>query len=121
VSKYEILTVILFVTILSGCAATSTVRKTNQLAPGMLYQEVVQLLGRPKSSEFVDDKWVLRYSLHENRKGWVPYYLVFDKDRKRLASWYADEEEYQRMQAIRPTPRRGRGQDEIRSILGYGR
>jgi outer membrane protein assembly factor BamE (lipoprotein component of BamABCDE complex) len=102
-SKYEILTIILFVTILSGCAATSTVRKTNQLAPGMPYEEVVQLLGRPKSSEFVDDKWRLKYSLHENRKGWVPYYLVFDKDTKRLASWYADEKEYQRIRS------RGRG------------
>lgn len=111
-SKHKILSIILFATILSGCAAASTVQKTEQLAPGMPYEDVVQLLGKPKSSQFVDDMWVLKYSLHENRKGWVPYYLVFDKDRKRLASWYADQEEYQRiqrMQAIRPTLQRGRG------------
>ncbi len=118
---HKILTIILFATIVSGCAARSAVQRTNQLAPGMPYEEVVQLLGQPKSSQFVDNKWLLKYSLYEDKMGWMSYYLVFDKDRKRLASWYVGEEEYQRIQAIRPTPRRGRERDEVREFLGYSR
>ncbi len=118
---HKILTIVLFATIVSGCTARSVVQRTNQLAPGMPYEEVVQLLGQPKSSQFVDDKWLLKYSLYGDKMGWMSYYLVFDKDRKRLASWYVDEEEYQRIQAIRPTPRRGRERDEVREFLGYSR
>jgi outer membrane protein assembly factor BamE (lipoprotein component of BamABCDE complex) len=105
-AKYQLPIIILFAAILSGCAGVqtkelNTVQKTNQLSPGMSYEEVVQLLGKPKSSQFIGDKWVLRYSLHEPRKGWVPYRLVFDTERKQLASWYFDEEEYQRNQQMR--------------------
>ena len=57
------------------------------------------ILGEPKSSELREDKWIVRYTLHQNWKGFVPYYFVFDKDTRRLEAWYEDEAEYQRMQA----------------------
>ncbi len=84
----------------AACASMgmNSVQKLNQLAPGMTSEQVQEILGEPKSSELTTDKWVLKYSLHENWKGFVPYYVVFDKDTRRLESWYADEEEYQRNQ-----------------------
>jgi len=84
----------------TACASLgmNSVQKLNQLSPGMSSEEVQAILGEPKSSEMTKDKWVLKYTLHENWKGWVPYYVVFDNDTRRLESWYADEEEYQRNQ-----------------------
>lgn len=84
-----------------GCASLgmNTVSKLNDLEPGMSSEQVQEILGEPTTSQVQGDKWVLKYSLHENWKGWVPHYLVFDKDTRRLESWYADEEEYQRNQA----------------------
>jgi len=90
--------------LISGCAGNSlelnTVQKTAKLVPGMSFGEVHQILGQPKSSKFVGDKWVLKYSLQQMWKGWVPYYVVLDKKTKKLVSWYADEEEYQRNQMM---------------------
>ena len=106
--------------ILAGCAASklNTAQKTNQLLPGMPHPEVIQLLGKPKSVQFYGGKVVLKYSLHENWKGWVPYYLVFNKATGGLESWYADEEEYQRnqmawmqaLESIQSTPPAGSNQ-----------
>ena len=92
---------ILLSLILAGCASSKfdTAQKTSQLTPGMPHPEVVKLLGEPKSVQFYGSKVVLKYSLHEYWKGWVPYYLIFNKATGRLESWYADEEEYQRNQA----------------------
>ena len=109
--KHRILPIILFTIILSGCAGIqtkelNTAEKTNQLSPGMSYEEVIHLLGQPKSSQFVADKWVLKYSLHDPQRGWVPYYLLFDKKTKRLASWYVDEQEYRRDQQMRMQTKR---------------
>ena len=87
---------------LTGCAGQSvqlnTIEKVNNLSPGMKFQEVVVVLGEPKSSSFVGDMWVLKYSLHEYWKGWVPFYVAFDKKTKEVVSWYVDEAEYQRNQ-----------------------
>jgi len=57
----------------------NSVQKLNRLSPGMSSEEV--------------------QAIHENWKGFVPYYVVFNKDTRTLESWYADEEEYQRSQA----------------------
>jgi outer membrane protein assembly factor BamE (lipoprotein component of BamABCDE complex) len=109
--KHRILPIILFTIILSGCAGmqkkeSNTADKTNQLSPGMSYEEVVRLLGQPQSSQFVVDKWVLKYSLHDPQRGWMPYRLLLDAERKRLASWYVDEEEYRRDQQMRMQTKR---------------
>ena len=65
----------------------------------MSSEEVIQILGQPNSSQMTDDKWVLKYSLHEKWKGNVPYYMVFNKESKQLETWYENEAEYQRNQA----------------------
>jgi hypothetical protein len=76
----------------------NSVQRLNQLTPGMTSDEVVEILGEPQSSELTDDSWVLKYTLHENWKGHVPYFVVFDKDTRTLLSWHEDEEGYQRNQ-----------------------
>jgi hypothetical protein len=87
------------VVLAAACAAIgmNSVTKLNQLSPGMSPDEVQQVLGTPKSTEMQGDQMVVKYTLHENWKGFVPYYFLFDKDR-RLVSWSANEEEYQRNQ-----------------------
>jgi hypothetical protein len=89
----------LFLTV--GCAAMgmNSVQKLSQLSPGMSSDQVVEILGEPESSQMTEDKWILNYTLHENWKGFVPYFVVFDKDTRRLEAWFEDEEGYQRAQA----------------------
>jgi hypothetical protein len=102
---YPALFIILFACIFlaGGCATMGglelgTVEKTKSLKPGMAYQEVENLLGPPKSSQMVSDRWVVRWSLHEHWKGWVPYDLSFDPQTKRLLSWTANEQAFQQDQ-----------------------
>lgn len=85
----------------SGCAAMgmNSVQKLQQLSPGMTDTQVREILGDPKSSEMAGEKWVLKYTLHENWKGFVPYFVVFDGGTRRLEGWFEDEEGYQQMQA----------------------
>ena len=103
---------VLPLTLLTACAGTGgglgSVAKTNQLTPGMKPAEVKAILGDPSQTQFVSDKWVWKYSLHEYWKGYVPYYLVFTRESPTLQSWYANEAEYLRqqqlwLQAIPPT------------------
>ncbi|OQY06194.1 MAG: hypothetical protein B6I22_06040 [Desulfobacteraceae bacterium 4572_123] len=101
-------TALFFCLLLDGCVTGggmgldfyNNIEKTNQLSPGMSHKEVLGILGKPKSTQFVGDKVTLKYSLHQEWKGFVPYYLVFDKKTARLVSWYADEAEYQRNQMM---------------------
>ena len=95
---------------ISGCAGTGgglgsnpfsySSTKTNDLMPGMTPSEVKSLLGQAKSTQFIGDKWVWKYSLMEYGKGWIPYYLVFGKENPKLESWYANEDEYLRQQEL---------------------
>ena len=91
----------LLVVVLVGCGGSQwfdAAKRTNQLQPGMTYDEVVQVLGEPKSSQMVEGKWIVRWSLHESWKGWVPYDMVFDPETKTLLSWAVNEEEFQKKQ-----------------------
>jgi outer membrane protein assembly factor BamE (lipoprotein component of BamABCDE complex) len=83
-----------------ACAAVgmNSIKKANQLSVGMDREQVVQILGEPSSTEVKGNQTVLKYTLHQNWKGFVPYYCVFDNDTGRLVAWYEDEEEYQRNQ-----------------------
>jgi hypothetical protein len=63
-------------------------------------EEVKAVLGEPSRTEFIANKWVWNYSLHEPWKGFVPYYLVFSKENPILESWYADQNEYYRQQEL---------------------
>lgn len=94
----------------SSCVGSGlgSIAKTNDLEPGMNTSEVEEVLGSPSQTQFIGNKWIWKYSLHEYWKGYVPYYLAFGSDSKRLESWYADEAEYMRqqqlwMQAFPPT------------------
>jgi hypothetical protein len=100
--------------LLSACAGTGgglgSVSKTNQLSPGMKPAEVRTVLGEPSQTQFISDKWVWKYSLHETWKGFIPYYMVFNRESQTLERWFADEAEYMRqqqlwIQAMPPTQR----------------
>ena len=73
---------------LIGCAGTGgglgSVAKTNRLVPGMKPAEVRAVLGDPSQSQFVGDRLVWKYSLHETWKGFVPYYLEFNQQSQAL-------------------------------------
>jgi outer membrane protein assembly factor BamE (lipoprotein component of BamABCDE complex) len=98
--RIKLLTFMLLLILIAGCATTGmdSVKKTRQLTPGMHYDEVVKLLGEPKSSEMVNGKWIVTWKLHENWKGFVYYDMEFNQ-KKRLVSWAENEEEYQKSQA----------------------
>ena len=86
--------------LLSGCVSLGSVGKTNLLRPGMSTANVESILGRPKQTEFIENKWVWKYQLHQPWVGFIPYYLVFDKSSKTLEAWYANQEEYYRNQQL---------------------
>jgi outer membrane protein assembly factor BamE (lipoprotein component of BamABCDE complex) len=64
--------------LLSGCSSFGTVRKSNDLEPGMSTVQVKEKLGNPNSTQFIYNKWVWKYSLHQYWKGNIPYYLIFN-------------------------------------------
>jgi len=86
--------------LLSGCATLGSIKNTNDLMPGMSIGEVKKIMGQPSQAQFIGNKLVLKYNLHQYFKGWVPYYLAFDKDSNKLESWFADEQEYYRNQQL---------------------
>ncbi len=105
--KQQLLMVFIFAVTLivfSGCSHLTnelgSISRTTKLSHGMSTTEVVALLGNPSSSEFISDKLIWNYSLHQPWKGWVPYHLVFNKESLKLESWYANEEEYYRQQQL---------------------
>lgn len=81
-------------------ACTTKVSNTNQLSPGMSPTQVRAILGEPSQTQFVADKWVWKYSLHQPWKGFIPYYLIFGRENPTLAEWFADEAEYMRQQQL---------------------
>jgi hypothetical protein len=87
-----------------GCAGTggglNSISKTNQLSPGMKPADVKAVLGDPSQTQFIGEKWVWKYSLHEAWKGFVPYYLVFSRNNPMLEQWFANEAEYARQQQL---------------------
>lgn len=83
----------------SQTMALNSVELTNQLRPGMHYDEVREILGDPKSTFFQDDKWVARWNLQEMWKGYVPYDFVFNPDNQTLLSWSENQKEFEKKQA----------------------
>ncbi|MGH7796713.1 MAG: hypothetical protein ACREQ2_17760 [Candidatus Binatia bacterium] len=112
--SFRLLLASLVLTVLAACAGSGggfgSVSKTNQLSPGMKPAEVKAVLGEPSQTQFVSNKWVWKYSLHEPWKGFIPYYMVFGRDSQALEQWFADQAEYMRqqqlwLQAMPPTQR----------------
>jgi hypothetical protein len=89
--------------VLKSCGSTQSMalnsaQLTNELRPGMSYDEVEQLLGKPKSSQMTNNQWIVRWTLQEMWKGYVPYDMVFDPATQSLVSWSSNEEDYQKNQ-----------------------
>lgn len=83
----------------AGCMPMQ-VSSTNQLSPGMSTAQVQTILGGPSQTQFIADKWIWKYSLHQPWKGFIPYYLVFASESQTLEGWFADEAEYARQQQL---------------------
>jgi hypothetical protein len=104
--KSEIFLIIIAVALiqfLTGCSSMKTmqldsIQLTNQLKPGMTYTEVESLMGKPKSTQIVGEKWIARWNLQEKWKGYVPYDLVFNASDKTLISWSENQQAYAQKQ-----------------------
>ena len=99
----QVLFLFLFIGFLQGCGSSKSMslnsaEKTSELRPGMTYDEVVELLGKPKSSQMTEEAWLVRWNLQEMWKGYVPYDMAFDPGSQQLMFWSANEEEFQRKQ-----------------------
>ena len=81
-------------------ACFTQVSSTNRLAPGMSAAQVRNMMGEPSQTQFIADKWVWKYSLHQPWKGFIPYYLVFGSESQQLEGWVANEQEYMQQQAL---------------------
>lgn len=92
--------ILLLVFCFAGCASLGSIKKTNQLYPGMTMEQTKSLLGAPSQTQFIQDKIVWKYELHQYFVGWVPYYLVFNKETQKLNAWYANEQEYYQNQQM---------------------
>lgn len=89
----------LFVTtlLIPACAGMgmNSVVKTQSLTVGMTQAQVTATLGvEPSGTVAKGGKTLVRYTLHQNWKGFVPYYMVFDPQ-GRLRAWGPNEAEYQ--------------------------
>lgn len=87
----------------SGCSTSKTmalnsVELTNQLRPGMSYDEVVEILGTPKSSKMDEDNWIARWNLQEMWKGYIPYDFVFNPEDQTLISWSENKKAFDEKQ-----------------------
>jgi hypothetical protein len=99
----QAVTLLLSLLALQSCGSSksmslNSVEKTSELRPGMHYDEVVELLGKPKSSQMTQEAWLVRWNLQEMWKGYVPYDMAFDPNSQELLFWSANEEEFQRQQ-----------------------
>lgn len=90
------------ITIITGCGssnmALNSAQKTSELQPGMSYDQVEALLGKPKSSQMINDQWIARWVLQEMWVGYVPYDMTFNPKTKKLISWSRNEKDYQQNQ-----------------------
>ncbi len=108
IQKLKIFRMLTFALILSTIGITScttsktmalnSIELTNQLRPGMTYDEVVEILGNPKSSQMTGDKWVARWNLQEMWKGYIPHDFVFDPKTQTLISWSQNEKAFETQQ-----------------------
>jgi hypothetical protein len=85
-----------------GLAASGPVWRAAELRQTVLRWQwrTVRWQRGPKQTQFISNKWVGKYSLHEPWKGFIPYYVVFGRDTQLLEQWFADEAEYARQQQL---------------------
>lgn len=97
---FSVLVLLIFT---GGCVSSKTmklnsVELTKQLSPGMKYDEVVAILGNPKSTQMEGNSWIARWNLQEMWKGYVPYDFVFDPADATLISWSVNQQAYEQKQ-----------------------
>jgi hypothetical protein len=80
-----------------GCAS-NRVTDVNKLQPGLSITEVKQIMGEPSVTQMKNGQLIYKYSVWQAFVGNKPYYLIFSQSDNKLASWYADENEYWRNQ-----------------------
>ena len=90
--------------LLVGCSSMKTmqldsIQLTNQLSPGMTYDEVESLLGNPKSTQIAGEQLIARWNLQEKWKGYIPYDMVFNASDKTLISWSENQKDFEQRQA----------------------
>ena len=104
------LALILLAMLCGGCPPTDTIRRTNHLQPGMTPEQVKEVMGEPIQTQFISERIVWKYSLHQSYRGHIPHYLVFEGTPSQLTSWFANQAEYERQQALwalrHPRPQR---------------
>jgi len=84
--------------VFSGCFTPAS--KTTLLRPGMTTKEVTEILGAPKSTQFVDGYLIWKYSLQRWGVGLVPHYLAFDGKTMQLTGWKENMQEYYASQSL---------------------
>ena len=77
----------------------NSIELTNQLKPGMTYNEVESILGKPKSSMVSGDKMIARWSLQQMWKGYIPYDMIFNSADQTLISWAENTKAWETQQA----------------------
>jgi len=65
----------------------NSIELTNQLKPGMTYNEVESILGKPKSKMVSGDNLIARWNLQQMWKGYIPYDMIFNSTDQTLISW----------------------------------
>jgi hypothetical protein len=99
---YKFLLLFVFATLSLSCGGSSNValnsiNKLNELQPGMSYDQVVEKLGEPKSTQVLNDGLTARWVLQEMWVGYVPYDMVFNTN-KELISWSKNNAEFAKNQ-----------------------
>ena len=89
---------------LTSCGSMKTmslnsIELTTQLKPGMTYNEVESLLGKPKSSMVSGDKLIARWNLQQMWKGYIPYDMIFNSVDQTLISWAENTKAWDAQQA----------------------
>jgi hypothetical protein len=82
----------------SSSMALNSSEKIKELNRGMSYDQVVNILGNPKSTQLIDNNLIARWTLQEMWVGYVPYDVVFNAKTKELISWSKNEADFAKTQ-----------------------
>lgn len=77
----------------------NSIELLEKMRPGMHYNEVQAILGKPKRSELVSELWLVRWNLQKIWVGYIPHDFVFNPADSSLLAWGENEEDYQKQQA----------------------
>ncbi len=92
--------IILTIALLSSCgsAGFNSYKKLDKLYPGMTYNQVAKILGKPKTVKQKQNVKIARWKLHQKWVGIVPYDMYFNAQNNKLVSWHKNERDFQKSQ-----------------------